>query len=177
MRYKYESCDIMGIEYNYECKKCNYHKFIHLGIGFLFPKVYNDIVDEAKNGKYGKEIQAFLNMFSEGRIDAEDVLIVCQECGNIEVVPDLSMYIPKNEIPKKDDKLPWSVEFPFIGLSYLTHNDLINDYDLFERYDHKCSKCQGKTEIIARDSIKQKNTLKCPYCKSVLSLTGIGMCD
>lgn len=44
-------------------------------------------------------------------------------------------------------------------------------------YNHKCSKCNANSEIIARDNIDYDYTLKCPNCKNALKLTSIGMWD
>lgn len=60
----------------------------------------------------------------------------------MEVLPELSMYLPKGEAPKRNKNIRWSVLFPFKGESYVTHRDLERDYALFEAYQHKCSKCQ-----------------------------------
>ena len=55
----------------------------------------------------------------------------------MEVLPELSMYLPKGKLPEKDKNIRWSVVFPFKGESYVTHRDLENDYELFEEYKHK----------------------------------------
>ena len=166
----------MGTEYVFKCPKCDYHIFIPLGVGFLFPQVYNEMVEKAKSGEFGETIKDFLNTFPEGKIDAETALYVCQKCGNMEVLPDLSMYIPKGELPEKDNNIPWSVAFPFKGESYVTHMDLENDYVIFEEYKHKCCKCHGDYTLLTRDDIP-KGALKCPHCKEVLLLGDIGFWD
>ena len=63
----------MGIEYGFNCPKCNYRIFISLGVGFLFPIVYQETVEKAKAGEFGDTVKEFLNTFPEGRIDAETV--------------------------------------------------------------------------------------------------------
>ena len=69
-------------------------------------------------------------------------------------------------------------EFPFKDKYYVTHKELIYNYELYEKYNHKCSKCQGEPEIIAYDKIDlESNILKCPHCKCTLNLTSIGMWD
>ena len=166
----------MGIEYGFSCPKCNYRIFISLGVGFLFPIVYQETVEKAKAGEFGDTVKEFLNTFPEGRIDAETALYVCRECGNMEVLPELSMYIPKGELPEKDENLPWSVAFSFKGVSYVTHNDLEKDYELFEEYKHKCSKCHGDYTLLTRYDIPN-GMLKCPHCKEVLVLHDIGHSD
>lgn len=68
---------------------------ISLGVCFSFPMLYKKIVEKAKSGDFGGRIKEFLNTFPEGKIDAETALYLCQGCGNMEVLPELSMYLPK----------------------------------------------------------------------------------
>ena len=50
----------MGEGYNLKCTCCDNEISISLGVGFLFPKVYADIMDGIRKGKYGKTAQRFL---------------------------------------------------------------------------------------------------------------------
>lgn len=134
---------------------------ISLGVCFSFPMLYKKIVEKAKSGDFGGRIKEFLNTFPEGKIDAETALYLCQGCGNMEVLPELSMYLPKGEAPKR---------FPFKGESYVTHRDLERDYALFEVYPHKCSKCQRIYTLIPREKILSSKLIKCPQCKVALEL-------
>ena len=85
----------MGTKYVFKCFKCKYQIDISLGVGFSFPMVYKEIVEKAKAGDFGDTMKEFLHTFPEGRIDAEKALYLCQACGNMEVLPELSMYLPK----------------------------------------------------------------------------------
>ena len=167
----------MSTEYVFKCSKCDYQISISLGVGFLFPRVYKETVERAKSGEFGETIRDFLNTFPEGRIDAEPALYICQECGNMEVLPELSMYLPKGELPERDNNILWSVVFPFKGESYVTHMDLENDYDIFEEYKHKCSKCQRNYTLILKEEILSNGLIKCPRCKVDLDLIEFGRGD
>lgn len=167
----------MSTEYVFKCPECDYQIDISLGGYFLFPKVYQESVEKAKAGEYGETVMEFLNAFPEGRIDAETALYICQECGNMEVLPELSMYLPKGKLPEKDKNIRWSVVFPFKGESYVTHRDLENDYELFEEYKHKCGKCQRNYTMILRDEILSSGLIKCPQCKVDLELIEFGRGD
>lgn len=158
----------MGTKYVFKCFKCKYQIDISLGVGFSFPMLYKEIVEKAKSGDFGETMKEFLHTFPEGRIDAENALYLCQACGNMEVLPELSLYLPKGEAPKR---------FPFKGESYVTHRDLERDYALFEAYQHKCSKCQRIDTLIPREEILSSKFIKCPQCKVALDLIEFGRGD
>lgn len=153
----------MGTKYVFKCSKCNYQIDISLGVGFSFPRTYKEIVEKAKSGDLGDTIKEFLHTFPEGRIDVEPALYVCQGCGNMEVLPDLSLYLPKGKAPK--------------GKSYVPHRALENEYVLFESYPHKCSNCQSIDSLIPRKEILSSRFIKCPQCKVALELIEFGRWD
>lgn len=153
----------MGTKYVFKCSKCDYQIDISLGVSFLFPRTYKEIVEKAKSGDFGETMKEFLHTFPEGRIDVENALYVCQGCGNMEVLPELSMYLPKGKAPK--------------GKSYVTHRDLERDYVLFESYPHKCSNCQRMDTLIPREEILSSRFIKCPQCKVALDLIEFGRWD
>ncbi|MBP3759868.1 MAG: hypothetical protein J6I55_00095 [Ruminococcus sp.] len=151
--------------------KCEYGVDISLDVGFMFPAEYNIVRKKAINGEYGDTLKNFLEVFPMGEIDVEKILTVCRKCGNIETVRGFSMYVPKENVDYEKTDYVWSVEFPFKGVKYVTHNDLISKYDLFEKFNHKCSKCSGDVDIISNEQFtNNKVILKCPKCKIPLVL-------
>ena len=146
----------MGTKSVFKCTECGYQIDISLGVGVSFPRVYRETVEKAKAGTFGDTIKDFLQVFPEGRIDAEPALYLCQGCGNIEVLPALSMYLPKGKAPN--------------GNSYVTHRALEKDYVLFEEYPHKCSNCQSMDSLILREETVLSSGIKCPQCKVALEI-------
>lgn len=63
----------------------------------------------------------------------------------------------------------------------ITHKDLDkdleNNYELFEEYKHKCSKCQKTYTLILRKEIISSGLIKCPQCKVPLELIEFGRGD
>ena len=70
----------MGCGLEYKCS-CGYSFTPHLGVGFLFPQVYEEFVEMGKKGNLGPELQEFLTRHPEGAINAGNVVVKCQSCG------------------------------------------------------------------------------------------------
>lgn len=162
----------MGTGYEYTCPKCSYTFSFNQGVGFLFPKLYEEIVTAAKEGKLGEEIRQFFEEQPNGAIDAEKNLAVCTSCGEYESVLNLSMYIPESNRTEDKENQRWSFAFPFYGAKYVAPSDLKENYRFIKAYPHRCRKCEGKMRII-----KSSETLLCPICEEVLENTGIIMWD
>ena len=156
----------MGQGYEFKCK-CGYSFNPFLGVGFLFPKVYQKRKDSAQKGEYGRELKEFFSEHPEGAIDAAMVVVKCQKCGDYSCVPNLSMYLPKTK--EKRQKGRWSVAMPFEGDDYVAPWELSESYTLFAKYQHTCKSCGGDMDIVPEDDL-EKNGIVCPRCgKSVSS--------
>ena len=118
----------MGHGHIFRCKKCGYELKPHLGVGFLFPKVYQETIEAAKEGQYGKMVQEFLEEHPDGALNCDEVLLQCIECGDLQTGKDLSMYVPKQRTESKESGR-WSVAFPFESATYVAPWDL-EDYEL-----------------------------------------------
>ena len=69
----------MGSGYTMRCPKCKYKFHAITGIGFMFPKGYEETVRKAKKGELGTEILAFFREHEDGAISAENVTLCCTQ--------------------------------------------------------------------------------------------------
>ena len=61
----------MGQGYSLCCKKCGYNINVNLGVGFMFPRVYEETLENAKAGKLGRNVQQFLKDHPDGALDCD----------------------------------------------------------------------------------------------------------
>lgn len=177
----------MGHGHILQCKKCGYKLKLFLGVGFVFPKVYQETIEGAKEGKYGETVQTFLEKHPDGALNCDNVLLQCTECGNLETEKDLSMYVPKQGA-EPIEKERWSIAFPFEGADYVAPWDLDPDhYELVCRYEHKCKKCGAKMRTFSEKEMDKKlgkifleekqTEFACPECREPLWQVGDMMWD
>ncbi|MBQ6592555.1 MAG: hypothetical protein IJH98_06660 [Solobacterium sp.] len=150
----------MGHGSVYECRKCGYRASGLEGIGFAYPEVYRKVQRDAAAGRYGKEVQRFLREHPHGQISAEYIMVVCEDCGHIESVLELSMYIPEDGYdPEKDPDYH----------GYLMGYEFAEHYTLVKTYRHTCRRCGGEMK---RSDPDQKE-FRCPVCGEVLEEKGL----
>ena len=144
----------MGINYDCKCSQCGFEGYFSVGVGMLFPRVYQKTMEQARAGMMGEILQNFLTRFPDGVLNAETVAKVCLNCGTIDSVQDLSMYIPKKDIekPNPDDAI-WNLE------AY---------YELYSAYPHKCDKCGADCDTV---SDREAEKMKCPLCHAEMKIT------
>ncbi len=140
----------MGQGYEYKCPDCGYEFRAMLGIGMGYPSVYMETMEEALKGELGTQAKDFIRKYPTGAIDPANVIVRCEECGKLETVRALDMYVPKEGCEATEDG-EYIVDF--------------SDYDLIQRYDHRCSACNG---TMKRVSVKEMNNVACPVCSSKL---------
>ena len=141
----------MGSGYKMNCPKCSFEFYASTGVGMMFPMVYRETVQKAKNGELGQEIQTFFMEHPEGVIDAESVSLCCEKCGHLTGGKNLTMYVP---IAGKPSNLESGKK------SYVSQLDLESYYTKFKAYSHKCDKCGGSMRIM-----KDGEEFICPKCK------------
>lgn len=167
----------MGSIYTCKCNKCGFSYEAWTGVGFLFPKVYEETVNKMKAGEYGPQGKDFFEAFPNGAITCDNVVIQCTRCHKLSEVPELTMYIPNNRYdPQKinENKVPWSTAFSFNNKKYVSSGDLNKYYTEFEKYDHKCPECNGKAVIVpgfTDDCSKGIDRhVVCPQCSNILDI-------
>ena len=148
----------MGSGFKIRCKKCSYDFTAFLGIGMLFPSVYQNTVSEIKEGKYGEEYKKFFEENPNAAVNCERVFAVCGKCGKFDTVMDLSLYVPK----KNDDSIQ--------NIGYVMEEDLKSNFKKCKSYDHKCS-CGGSMMITDLIGALVDRKVKCPKCSANMELT------
>lgn len=124
----------MGNIIRLRCKKCSYTFDAYLGVGFLYPVVYEETLEEIRKGTYGEAHRLFLEEHKDAAVNCENVLAVCSSCGHPECVKDMTLYLPRTSRKSPE------------GL----------------KYDHKCSDCGGSMRIFTED--EEVTGIKCPEC-------------
>ena len=141
----------MGSGIGYKCSKCGKRYSVCTGIGMMYPAVYEKLMKDIKEGKYGEEWKILSESEPNVAVDAERYLYICSKCPHWDVDYGLSLYAPNAPMTKDTD--------------YVMPVDLKENYHLIKRRAHKCEKC-GSDMHKARKG--DKNDLPCPECGGVL---------
>lgn len=163
----------MGVGRLYKCPNCGYELQADLGIGIMFPSVHKEFMRKAKEGKLGEDFKNLADRYSNGALDVENVLAKCTVCGNYETVPDLSFYKRKIELMPNDSG-KWRSSAENENKQYAVPWDLSENYEKVKQYLHRCSKCDGKMEILVEEEL---NHLVCPECKTELKIIEMSIWD
>ena len=134
------------------CDHCGFSSAILEGVGFLYPSFINELKDKALNGEFGDKLKAVVEANPEGMINGEKSLYVCRKCGNWQVEPKLSYYIPA-----------------------VVETTFFEDPDRTSRlytYRHRCEKCNS---VMHMHSINPGDDpeLKCPECGKPLRVSDL----
>lgn len=165
----------MGAGYYLHCPVCGYEADVSLGYGFLYPMVYRETQEDAKNGKLGATLKKFYTQHPDGAVNPTLALAQCEKCGKYTSVPDYTMYLPKAGKQKKPPKGRWSVAMPFEGAEYVAPHEFEEAFDVCKLFPHRCGSCRGKVKLLPEEEIDH---LKCPHCKNqVLTVQEICLWD
>ncbi len=85
---------------------------------------------------YGETYRDFFREHPNGAINAEFVIMKCNNCGEYDDPRDLSLYVPKEgvDIPEIKKKLPYA-------------RDLVRYYKKVVQFQHVCKKCGERLTI------------------------------
>ena len=160
----------MGQGFSIECNKCGFSFDASFGIGFMFPMESEEMIEKGRSGELGEEVKTFLENNKCGAIDVKRVVLRCEECGNLEIGHDLSMYVPDDDKydPDSEEKGIWSIAVLAEGMKYVSPMDLEEHYKKILDYPHKCSKCSGKMKIIKEEEFDK---IPCPECDGTMNQT------
>ena len=153
----------MGSGFSYKCKKCKEKYSVHLGVGMLFPRVYQNLLNNIKNGEYGDELKLIADSQQYVAINASRWVYICSHCGKWNLEYAMDLYAPVNikEISGKKFGDKTVSELGYVP--YVTPYSLHKDYKLLKRFIHKCPDCGKRTH---RANEKEFRELSCPHCKN-----------
>ena len=172
----------MGRGFSLCCDRCGWTKSAHLGVGFFFPGVYARTMETARAGKLGKRIRQFLDGHPDGALNAENVLLLCENCGNLEYGQDLSMYV-RNPDVARGEQGRWSAAVPYEGADYVSPMELKreNTY-VYYGPGHLCRKCGKPMRSISEEDLTEqmsgdpghmdRTEIPCPKCGEPLRVDG-----
>ncbi len=150
----------MGFGYDYRCKKCGHRYSVFLGIGMLYPKVYEDTVKEIREGRYGDEWKTLFEQTPYAAINPAKVLYVCT-CGRWETGVDLTLYAPNDPDAVAEKKYGEKTAKEWGYLPYADGWDLQEHFHVLRRWDRRCEACGGRMRRADRQEAK---SLPCPKC-------------
>lgn len=150
---------------------------ISLGIGMMFPTVYQETLEAVEKGQYGIEWQQLVSNTKYIAIDAERYLYYCEECGRWEVQYGLSLYKPKSVemLANKEYGIKTVEEWGHVP--YATISDFERDYVLLKEYKHICTKCKHPMKRISSLSELNHIELRCEECGDLLQIGDYIMWD
>lgn len=151
----------MGWGYNYICRKCQHEYWVHLGVGMMYPKVYQETLADISEGKYGPELQEIYHNTPYAAVDAEHVVYICDGCGFWESGTDVTLYAPNEpeRISQKRYGIKTVAEWGYVP--YVTSRELKTEYHIVKRHYHRCGKCGKRMHKATSDELKN---LPCPEC-------------
>ena len=177
----------MGRGYMLRCGKCGYGIAADLGVGYNFPSVYRKTMEAARTGRYGGAVRQFLEEHPDGTLSTERVLLRCSGCGSLQCGPDLSMYLRKPDVPRREQGR-WSVAAPYEGADYVSPMELEHEetYELYAR-GNRCGKCGETMQPITDDELEEQmrrhpqtrgqTEVRCPKCREWLRVESMLMWD
>ncbi len=164
----------MGKGYSFKCKHCGADYYASQGIGFMFPKVYEERIQDISSGKYGDKLKELFEKTPYAAIDASESVYVCNACNYWEQGTDLTLYTPKdpesfasneacNKAAEKNREMP-----------YVMPGALKDEYKVERRFYHTCQKCGKRMHKANEDEMRN---LPCPKCGTVNELNGFLLWD
>ena len=164
----------MGVILSLECRHCDYEFQAFAEVGMMYSYGYSQTVKQARNGELGEEIQRFFEEHPDGLIDASNVIGQCTQCGKHYSVPDLSMYVPKENVEPDPSDL-WPMAFWNDGITCVEPGALREgrNYTLIGKYSHKCEACGGALEVFS----DRRGPFNCPKCHRKIFAQDSGMWD
>ena len=135
----------------------------------FYPSTYQEILDDVKNGKYGKEMKKLVDETELATVDASFRTYRCKKCGRIESSPRLDLYKPNNiESAKKtvienrttsEPKFENTVDG--LGCDDSNRDKREGDYVLLKRYKHTCPTCKETMDEVGEKATEE---MHCPKC-------------
>lgn len=146
----------MGTGFNIKCDCKTYN--LLLGVGRMYPSVYEEEYQKACSGEYGTELMDKLNENPNYYVDCSSKLMYCPKCGYFETGMTRDLYEITDE------------EVTDVFLHQLN----ISDYKLIHKTSLNCPKCNTQFKYSENVGKKVIRKLKCSDCGSKLT-EGLGL--
>lgn len=153
----------MGQGYMLECE--NGHRLdYHLGIGMLYPVVYEETINDINAGKYGEDLKDYFQQHPGAAINASRSLYVCTKCHHPHEALNLDLYCRKGDAKSEECWCYWCDD---------------KGYDFIRSYDHRCPDC-GTSMILLEDDtekIEENDSIQtlCPECNAPMQFGFSGL--
>lgn len=142
----------MGTGFTLKCPNCTFEKDYLIGVGMLFPEVYEELVTAIKDGDYGDEWYNFFDSHPGAAVNAEQELYHCPLCGVITEDYNLDLYLKKNDTPPESRYVAlWCDKYK---------------YDFVRHYIHHCPNCNGRMHKVSGG--EKLKPIPCPRCGTEL---------
>lgn len=157
----------MGNSLSCKCPECGFSFSALIGIGYMYPLVYNDTLQKIREGEYGKDAASFISEHPDAIVDASDAVYLCSSCHNLQAEQVLGLYLPKEETAENENDRRLVLPCDFRG-----------NYKLVKPYAHRCERCQSKTKKLTETSFRKliaQHQLLCPGCNAPLDIVDNGI--
>lgn len=152
----------MGSGYELSCKKCGFTRDIHLGISFRYPVRCADILEEMKNGAFGKEFMADANSIPHAAVHYEETIFLCDHCGNWKTDMKIDLCAPEGEYRGHKGRFSTAFDYPK-DMPYVLKCEMGETYRVVRSKPYRCSKCGH-----ALRTVKKNEKGRCPKCGGAL---------
>jgi rubrerythrin len=143
----------MGTGLIMQCPNCEEEQLFDAGIGYFFPQVYKEIVQDIKNGVYGAEIRKVLEENDNAYVNAENLIYHCEACDFYDMHPCLDVYILESD---REYAMPYDFE----------------GREPIFKYPHICPECGAPLKQVSIDEFAKlaaHGKVKCPHCKTPMT--------
>lgn len=152
----------MGSGYEVICKKCGYTQDLRFGIGFRYPRVCEEILEEMKSGAFGKRFMNDANTIPNVAVHASKTLFVCDTCGAWKLDYAIDLCTPVKDKKNRTGRFSVAIDYPK-EIPYVMPYELKYEYSIIRSKQHRCGKCKT-----ALRPMKKNEKLICPECGNTL---------
>lgn len=140
----------MGYGYSFTCKNCKHKYEVFLDSGMFYAESCQRLEKRIESGKCGKKRQQVFKETPYARVNAENIVFICDECKQWKNELDLALYAPVNpdSVICHENDYEYDCDFP-------------DKYRVVMEYTKKCTKCR-KPMRLAKD--EEFEHLACPKC-------------
>ena len=150
----------MGFGYSFTCKNCGERYDVDVGIGMLYPSVYEEEYAKVASGACGADRQELLRSNPYAAIDAEQVVYICDKCNCWVQEADYTVYVPK-DVDQLKEISTWGEFEKESEYGVLCNGYSKAFYRVLKRYYRKCDKCGQR---MRKASNAELSNLPCPKC-------------